>query len=72
MNQQNKPLGAPSEENVLFGVIGAFLFALVGGGVVYVVLNMLGFLSALSGLIGVVCALRATPSSPRARAKRAS
>ncbi len=58
MNQNNKPLGAPEvEENVLFGVVGAFLFSLVGG-IVYVVLNMAGFLSALSGLIGVVCAIK--------------
>ena len=58
MNQNNKPLNTvETEENVLFGVVGAFLFSLVGAAV-YIVLSMIGYLSALSGLIGVVCAIK--------------
>jgi hypothetical protein len=45
------------EENVLFGVIGAFLFSLVGG-VLYYVLYQIGYLAAISGIVGVVCALK--------------
>ena len=36
-----------AEENVLFGVIGAFLFSLVGG-VLYYVLYQIGYLAAHS------------------------
>ncbi len=54
-NQQNTAV--PSEENVLFGVIGAFLFSLVGG-VLYIILGMIGYIAALSGLVGVVCAIK--------------
>ena len=46
-----------AEENVLFGVIGAFLFSLVGG-VLYYVLYQIGYLAAISGIVGVVCALK--------------
>ena len=41
------------EENVLFGVVGAFLFALVGG-VLYYILYQIGYLAGISGLIGVI------------------
>ena len=44
-------------ENVLFGTVGAFLFALVGG-VIWFVLYQIGFLAAISGIIAVVCAIR--------------
>ncbi len=45
------------KENVLFGIIGAFLFSLAGG-IIYVLLSMVGFVAALSGLVGVVCAIK--------------
>ena len=45
------------EENVLFGVVGAFLFALVGG-VLYYILYQIGYLAGISGLIGVICAIK--------------
>ncbi len=56
MNQLNKQ-HLNAEENVLFGVIGAFLFSLVGG-LMYILLSMVGFIAALSGLVGVVCAIK--------------
>ena len=43
-------------ENVLFGIVGAFLFSLVGG-VLYYLLYQMGYLAALSGLVGVICAI---------------
>lgn len=45
------------EENVLFGVVGAFLFALTGG-VLYYILYQIGYLAGISGLIGVICAIK--------------
>ena len=45
------------EENVLFGVVGAFLFALVGGALYYI-LYQIGYLAGISGLIGVICAIK--------------
>ncbi len=45
------------KENVLAGVIGAFLFALVGG-VLWFVLYQIGYLAAISGIVGVICAIR--------------
>ena len=46
-----------TEENVLAGAVGAFLFALVGG-VLWFALYMCGFLAGISGIIGVVCAIK--------------
>lgn len=45
------------KENVLAGIIGAFLFALVGG-VLWFVLYQVGYLAAISGIVGVICAIR--------------
>ena len=47
----------PREENVIAGIAGAFLFSLIGG-VIWVVLDYLGFYAGLSGLIGAVCAMQ--------------
>ena len=47
----------PQEENVLFGIVGAFLFSLVGGGLYYL-LYQIGYIAAISGLIGVICAIK--------------
>lgn len=72
MEIKNNPIGMntpEAEENVLFGIVGAFLFSLVGG-VVYVILNMVGFLSALSGLIGVVCAIKGYAFFSKKESKR--
>lgn len=61
MNQDQLPLSPQiadePQENVLAGVVGAFLFALAGG-IVWFLLYLLGFLAAISGIIGVVCAIK--------------
>ena len=44
------------KENVLLGILGAFLFSLAGA-VVWVVLDLIGFIAAISGLVGVFCAI---------------
>ena len=44
-------------ENVLSGIVGAFLFSLAGAAV-WVVLNRIGFIAGISGMVGVVCALQ--------------
>ena len=45
------------KENVFAGIIGAFLFALVGG-ILWFVLYQVGYLAAISGIVGVICAIR--------------
>ena len=58
MNQQlNLNEQAPVYENVLAGIVGAFLFSLAGGGLWYV-LYMIGILAAISGLVGAICAIK--------------
>ena len=49
--------GPQERENVLFGIVGAFLFSLVGGALWYV-LYQVGFLAGVSGIVGVICAIR--------------
>ena len=46
-----------AKENVLAGVVGAFLFSLVGG-ILWFVLYQIGYLAAVSGLVGVICAVK--------------
>ena len=45
------------KENVLLGIIGAFLFSLAGA-VVWVLLDLVNFIAAISGLVGVFCAIQ--------------
>ncbi len=45
------------KENVLAGILGAFLFSLAGG-IVWFVLYQVGFLAAISGIVGVICAIK--------------
>ena len=45
------------QENVLAGIVGAFLFALAGG-VLWFVLYLVGFLASISGLVAAVCAIK--------------
>jgi len=45
------------KENVAAGIVGAFLFSLVGG-VLWYVLYQVGFMAGLSGFVGVVCAMK--------------
>lgn len=56
MNNDNVEL-VELKENTLAGTVGAFLFALAGG-VLWFVLYQLGYLAALSGLVGVICAIK--------------
>lgn len=44
-------------ENVLAGIVGAFLFSLAGG-IIWFVLYQIGFLAAISGVVGVICAIK--------------
>ena len=45
------------KENVIAGIVGAFLFALAGG-VVWFLLYQVNFLAGISGIVGVVCAIK--------------
>jgi hypothetical protein len=45
------------QENTLAGVVGAFLFSLVGG-ILWFVLYQIGFLASISGFVGVICAVK--------------
>lgn len=70
MNQKvNVNLNEDVQENVLFGIVGAFLFSLVGG-VMYILLSMIGFIAALSGLVGVVCAIKGYSFFAKKESKR--
>ncbi len=58
MNKNPTRTTVPEEqENVLFGLVGAFLFSLAGG-IIYFLLLQIGYIAAISGLIGVVCAIK--------------
>lgn len=48
---------ATVHENVLAGAVGAFLFALAGG-VLWFVIYLLGFVAGISGLVGAICAVK--------------
>lgn len=45
------------KENVLAGIVGAFLFSLAGAAV-YFVLHLIGYIASISGLVGAVCAVK--------------
>lgn len=45
------------KENVIAGIVGAFLFSLAGA-IVYFLLNLIGYIASASGLIGAVCAVK--------------
>ena len=52
---ENKTL--EQNENMIAGIVGAFLFSLAGG-VIYFLLYMVGYIASISGLVGVVCAIK--------------
>lgn len=56
-------------ENILFGIIGAFLFSLVGG-VLYYILYQIGFFASISGVVGIVCAIKGYTFFSGAESKR--
>lgn len=45
------------KENVLAGIVGAFLFALAGG-VLWFILYQVNFIAGISGIVAVVCAIK--------------
>lgn len=45
------------QENVLAGIVGAFLFSLAGG-VLWFVLYLIGFMASISGLVAAICAIK--------------
>ena len=53
----NNPTPIKEQENTLAGVVGAFLFSLIGG-ILWFVLYQIGFLAAISGFVGVICAVK--------------
>ena len=53
----NNPTVSETHENVIAGIVGAFLFSLVGG-IIWFVLYSIGIVAAVSGLIGVVLAIK--------------
>jgi len=59
MNKQVPYQNENSEikENVLAGIVGAFLFSLAGG-VLWFLLYQIGFVAGISGLVGAVCAIK--------------
>lgn len=58
MNQEiNVNNQVAPRENVVAGIVGAFLFSLAGG-VLWFVIYMVGFVAAISGLVGVICAIK--------------
>ena len=44
-------------ENIVAGIVGAFLFSLVGG-ILWFLIYQLGFIAGISGVIGAVCAIK--------------
>lgn len=44
-------------ENVLMGILGAFLFSLAGG-VLYFIVYQLGFIAGIAGFVAVICAVK--------------
>lgn len=44
-------------ENIIAGIVGAFLFSLAGA-VVWVILDLIGFYASISGVIAAVCAIQ--------------
>ena len=54
---ENLYLNNDSEERVVPGILGAFLFSLAGG-VIWFVLWQIGVIAGLSGAIGVICAIK--------------
>lgn len=45
------------KENTVAGIVGAFLFALAGG-IIYFLLYQIGIFAALSGTVAVICAIK--------------
>ena len=57
MDQKNGFVKNNVEENVLAGMVGAFLFSLAGG-ILWYVLYQIGFIASISAIIGVIAAIK--------------
>ena len=56
-NNLNQNVQQEVRENVIAGIVGAFLFSLAGG-VLWFVIYLLGFIAGISGLVGAICAIK--------------
>ena len=50
-------INTTSNENVIAGIGGAFLFSLAGGAI-WFGLYLIGYIAAISGIVGVICAFK--------------
>ena len=57
MRNTNDTDAAARSENILAGIVGAFLFSLAGG-VIWFILDRIGFYAGISGIVAVVCAVK--------------
>ncbi|MBR2047556.1 MAG: hypothetical protein IJ960_03070 [Oscillospiraceae bacterium] len=55
--EKANPLEVKAPENLLFGIIGALVGALIGGGSI-ILLSQLGYIASISGVILAVCTLK--------------
>lgn len=55
--EKANPLEVKAPENMLFGIIGALVGALIGGGSI-ILLSQLGYIASISGVILAVCTLK--------------
>ncbi len=58
--EENAAPAAPEQsvkENVAAGIVGAFLFALAGG-IIYFVIYQLGFIAGIAGFVAVIAAIK--------------
>ncbi len=56
MNETATASTTEKKENVVAGIVGAFLFSLAGA-VIWVLLDLIGFYAGVSGLVAAVCAI---------------
>ena len=56
-NEITKNTNNDVTENVVAGIVGAFLFSLVGG-ILWFVIYQFGFIAGISGVIGSICAIK--------------
>lgn len=55
--EENSPLEVKPAENMLLGIVGALVGALIGGGSI-ILLSQIGYIASVSGLILAVCTLK--------------
>ena len=65
----NNPTPIAPKENVLAGIVGAFLFSLVGG-ILWFLLDRIDFVAGISGIVGVIAANRGYSFFAKATSKK--